>query len=282
MTVAWRRNAAPVPGCLLAAVLLWMAMAGAAAAQSTRIEGGLEQGGVAIGRTLPGAAILLDGQPIRVSPEGAFVFGFGREQPGEARLDVRYKDGKAESMLLQVRPRQYDIQRIDGLPERMVTPPPAVLSRIRDDAAKVKAARTFDTPATWFLEGFIWPSEGTISGVYGSQRVLNGQPKAPHYGVDVAAASGAPLVAPAGGVVRLAERDLYYTGGTVILDHGHGLSSVFLHMSTVAVSVGQTLRQGEHLGTVGATGRATGPHLHWGMTWFEVRVDPRPLARPAR
>ena len=159
-----------------------------------------------------------------------------------------------------------------GCPPKLVTPPDDVIARIRADAGAVRAARAIDTPEPMFLSGFTWPAKGRISGVYGSQRVLNGQPRQPHYGIDIAAPTGTPVVAPADGIVRLA-KDLYFSGLTLMLDHGHGVGSALLHLDRFDVSVGDRVRQGDFLGTVGATGRATGPHLDWRVHWFDRRID---------
>ncbi len=265
---------------LLAWGLLALAAPAAAGGGQVKLEGDFVQGGLVFGRAAPGAEVALDGRPLRLDPEGRFVFGFHRDAPAEAVLSLRTPEGLTEERRLAIESRDYEVQRIDGLPPKMVTPPDSVLARIKADAAKVRAARAEDLPRGDFLGGFIWPAHGRISGVYGSQRILNGQPRQPHYGIDVAAPTGAPVWAPAGGVVTLAEDDLYYTGGTVIIDHGHGLSSTFLHMETVTVKVGDEVRQGDPLGTIGATGRATGPHLDWRMNWFEARVDPQLLVGP--
>ena len=261
-------------------LVLLLVLAADARADSLRLDGPLVQGGLVVGRTLPGTEVRIDGRPVRVSPDGAFLIGFTRDAPPEAVLSLRYPDGTARSERLAVAARGYDIQRIDGLPETMVTPPPEVLDRIQRENAVIAELRTRDTPATEFLKGWIWPAQGRISGVYGSQRILNGVAKQPHYGIDIAAPVGTPVKAPAGGTVLLAAKDLYYTGGTVILDHGHGLSSAFLHMQTVLVTEGQTLAQGAVLGTLGATGRATGPHLDWRMNLFDARIDPALLVPP--
>ena len=172
---------------------------------------------------------------------------------------MTYPDGGGEDRELVVEQRQYAIQRIDGLPPKQVTPPEEVLARIRRENAVIAELRKADRPEADFLSGFDWPAIGRISGVYGSQRILNGQPRRPHFGIDVAAPEGTPILAPADGLVVLAEDDLYYTSGTVILDHGHGLSSAFLHLKTVTAKVGQFLKKGQPMGTLGATGRATGP-----------------------
>lgn len=238
------------------------------------LDGEIMQGGMVLGSALPGTVITLSGRVLRLSPEGHFVFGFGRDALPEAELMVVHPDGKEETRTLTIAAREYDIQRIDGLPRKMVTPPVETLARIRMEGAKVRAARDIDSAEIHFSMPFIWPAAGRISGVYGSQRILNGEPRQPHFGVDVAAPTGTPVHAPAAGKVRLAELDLYYSGGTIILDHGHGLSSSFLHMSRVDVVVGQEVAQGEVIGAIGATGRVTGAHLDWRMNWFEHRLDP--------
>lgn len=264
---------------VLALLLALLAVVPAAHAE-TRLDGNLTQGGLVIGRTDPGSTVVLDGRTVRVGPDGVFVLGFHRDAPATAELTVTAPDGKAERRILAIAPREFAIQRIDGLPPKMVTPPPEVLERIRRENAEIAALRKVDNPEPMFRTGFVWPATGRISGVYGSQRILNGEPKQPHYGVDIAAPVGTPIRAPADGVVVLAADDLYYTGGTVILDHGHGLSSAFLHMSAVTVKVGDRLRQGDMLGKLGATGRATGPHLDWRMNWFDSRIDPQLLVPP--
>jgi murein DD-endopeptidase MepM/ murein hydrolase activator NlpD len=183
-------------------------------------------------------------------------------------------------MMLQVAGRDYAIERVDGLPPQTVTPDPEALERIRQEAAMVASARARRDLQAEYASGFAWPAAGRISGVYGSQRILNGAPRRPHYGVDVAAATGTPVVAPADAVVRLAEPDLYFSGGTLIMDHGHGLTSTFIHLSRLLVEEGQTVRQGEVVAEVGATGRATGPHLDWRMNLFETRLDPQLVTAP--
>lgn len=269
-----------------AAVVLLLLAAGSTAALSSRelvtLEGTFAQGGLVFGRTDPRAAVEFEGRPVRVSPDGVFVIGFGRDAPPKATLRLRYPDGVEEVQELEVEQRDYDIQRLDGLPDRMVTPPPETWERIKADNRKIGKVRRIDTPETWFLSGWIWPAEGPISGVYGSQRILNGKPKQPHFGVDVAAPTGTPVIAPADGKVVLAETDMYYTGGTIFIDHGHGLTSAFLHMSAVDVEVGQFVRRGERIGAIGATGRVTGAHLDWRINWFSARIDPEFLVPPRR
>jgi murein DD-endopeptidase MepM/ murein hydrolase activator NlpD len=173
-----------------------------------------------------------------------------------------------------VDPRDWPVERVNGVPPRTVDPPPAIAERIRREQAEVTAARTRYDTRTGFAQAFQWPVEGRISGRFGNQRVYNGSPGSAHSGMDIAAGNGTPVKAPAAGVVTFAKPDLYLTGGTVLLDHGHGVSSNFLHLSRLDVQVGDSVEQGQVIGAVGATGRATGPHLHWGMNWLDVRIDP--------
>src|SRR3546814_201475 len=172
------------------------------------------------------------------------------------------------------------IQRIDGIAKDYVSPPEDVLARIRADAEAASAARAADRPETDFDSGFAWPAEGPISGVYGSQRILNGEPRQPHYGVDIAGPVGTPVKAPADGVVTLAHPGMYFSGATLIIDHGHGLSSTFLHLDSIGVAVGQHVRQGEVVARLGKSGRVTGPHLDWRMNWRDQRIDPALLVPP--
>lgn len=244
------------------------------------LDGELKQGGIILGTAAPGSKITMDGVEVRVSPQGRFVFGFGRDYAAQAKLTVTYPDGSSEERPLTVARRPYEVQRIDGLPREMVTPPREVLDRIGREAAQVVKARATESGERFFTEDFIWPVVGPISGVYGSQRVLNGKPRRPHFGIDVAMPTGTPVKAPAGGIVTLSETDLYFSGGTVILDHGHGLSSTLMHLDEVSVKTGDRIAQGQVIGTVGATGRATGPHLDWRMNWFRERVDPSVLVPP--
>ena len=266
----------------LLALLACAALAGGkpATAGSLELAGQATQGGALFGVTEPHAEVSLDGSAVEVAADGRFVLGFGRDAKSEAVLVVRHPDGSREDRQLAVARRSYLVQRIEGLPLAMVTPPPEAMKRIKADQALIDAARARDFHEPLFESGFIWPAIGPISGVYGSQRILNGEPRAPHWGVDIAAPAGSPVVAPADGVVTLAEPELYLTGGTLIIDHGLGLSSTFLHLSAVEAKVGERVRQGAEVGRVGATGRASGPHLHWGMNWKDARLDPALLVPP--
>lgn len=261
------------------ALVLLLALAPAASwAGNVTLEGSLTQGGIVRGQTDPGARVTLDGHPVRVAPDGHFVFGFGRDAGKSARLDVAFRDGAKVRRVLAIAPRIWDIRRLEGLPQDQVSPPPELLERIGRENAEAASARTIDSDLVFFEGRFIWPVVGRISGVFGSQSILNGQPRAPHGGVDIAAPPGTPVVAPEGGTVTLAEPDFYLTGGTIIIDHGYGLSTVYFHLSRLDVRVGQKVAQGEVIGAVGQTGRATGPHLHWGVNWYQVRLDPALLA----
>ena len=235
------------------------------------------QGGLVVGRVAPDCVVRVSGRTLRVSPDGRFVFGLGRDAPASVRVETGPAAARLRAHVLAVSPRTWRIERVDGVPESTVNPPPAIAARIRAEQARVARVRERDDPRVDFGGPFLRPLEGRTSGVYGSQRILNGTPKDPHYGLDIAAPTGTPFVAPAGGIVTFADPGLYLTGGTVVLDHGHGVSSVFIHLSRIDVAVGQRIERGERIGAVGATGRASGPHLHWGMNWFDVRVDPELL-----
>lgn len=260
--------------------LLGLFAACALQAAPLALQGDLVQGGLVFGETDPGNRVFLDGAPIRVSRDGHFLLGFGRDATLEHRLDVKRRDQTLVRRILTIAKREYDIQRIDGLPPAKVTPPKHEWERIRQETAMVKRARLRDDPRTDFLGGFIWPAQGKISGVYGSQRILNGEPRRPHFGVDIAAPVGTPVYAPADGIVTLAHPDMYYSGGTLILDHGHRLSSSFLHLNRLLVKEGQRVKQGEPIAEIGATGRVTGPHVDWRINLRDARLDPQLLVPP--
>jgi len=244
------------------------------------LQGPMTQGSLVVGMAVPGARATLDGAVLPVAENGLFAFGFDRDHGPAARLAVVYPDGASFERLLEVAPREWAIQRIDGLPDKYVTPPPETLARIAKERELKTAARAARVGDTWFALPFIWPATGPISGVFGSQRIYNGEPRRPHYGVDVAAPTGTPIVAPQAGIVTLAQSDMFFEGGLVFLDHGHGVTSVMMHMSRVDVTEGQQVERGQVVGAIGATGRATGPHLHWGMFWRGAQIDPATLVGP--
>lgn len=259
---------------LLAALMAWPA---SAMEHATRLPGKIAQGTLIIAKTASGNQVWLGQQPLRVDAAGRFVFGVGRDETGPLALRIVWFDGVEERLALPVATRDWPTERIEGVPENTVNPPSAIAERIAREQAQVGSARERDDDRSDFAQGFIWPVRGRISGLFGSQRIYNGTPKSPHPGLDVAVPTGTPVKAPAAGLITFAAPDLYLTGGTVLIDHGHGVSSNFLHLSRLDVRVGQRVEQGQVIGLVGATGRATGPHMHWGMNWFGVRVDPQAL-----
>ncbi|MGQ0587330.1 MAG: M23 family metallopeptidase [Gammaproteobacteria bacterium] len=265
---------------LLCAGLWACASAAVAPTPGVELKGEWQQGGVIFGRAAPGSTASFNGRPLRVSPEGQFVLGLDRDQPAKALLVVARPGAATFRREFDVARREYDIQRVDGLPEAQVTPPPEAHARIAADLVQVRAARARDSERLDFSRGFIWPIVGRISGVFGSQRILNGEPKQPHYGVDVAVPVGTPVRAPAAGVVSLAVPDMYYTGGTLMIDHGHGLASTLMHLDKLLVKAGDEVTQGQVIAESGMTGRATGPHLDWRVSWFDSRVDAQLLAGP--
>jgi murein DD-endopeptidase MepM/ murein hydrolase activator NlpD len=267
---------------MLMALLPFLAGAGFVrrAQAAIALDGHLTQGGLAFGRTDAGSRVSLDGRSMPIAGDGRFMLGFGRDQAPHATLAIAHADGKTEAQDLTITQRKFDIQRINNLPTNQVEPNKEELKRIKAEQVRINAARARDSDLPFAFDGFDWPAQGPISGVYGSQRILNGQPRSPHFGVDVAAPLGTPLKAPAGGIVSLADADLFFTGGTIIIDHGHGLASLFGHMQKVAVKEGDSLAKGGYVGNLGRTGRATGPHLHWGMYLFSTPIDPQLLVPP--
>ena len=278
----WRLSAIPwAAACALTICALSASGPLRAAETGLRLDGPRTQGALLRGRVAPGSSVEFNGAPVRVSEDGWFLIGFGRDAPPEAALDVTWPDGRGERKVLTVKPREYHIERVDGLPARKVTPRSEEdLARIAADVALVKEARRTDDARTDFLDGFQWPIKGRISGVYGSQRILNGEPRRPHYGIDIAAPAGTKVLAPAGGFVTLAHPDMFLSGGTLIVDHGHGLSSAFLHLSRILVSVGERVSQGQPVAEVGSSGRSTGAHLDWRINLLTRRLDPALLTGP--
>jgi murein DD-endopeptidase MepM/ murein hydrolase activator NlpD len=244
------------------------------------LKGEAVQGGLLSGRATPHSTVTLDGKPVLVTPDGAFVIGFGRDHGLTALLEVSVNRGPRERRTLLVMPRVFKIQRIEGVAEKYVEPSSADMKRIEEERTLIREARARRTMVGDFAGGFIWPVTGPITGVYGSQRVFNGQPRAPHLGVDIAAPRGTPIHAAADATVALAGPDLFFNGNVMILDHGVGLTTVYAHMSEFLVKAGDRVKQGQVIGKVGATGRVTGPHLHWGANWAGVGVDPQLLAGP--
>lgn len=244
------------------------------ATAKTLLEGNFTQGGLVFGNTDAGNTVTLDGNPLGLTADGRFLIGFGRDARKKAELVITSPDGNIDRRTLDIAPRTYKVQRIDGLPSRKVTPNPEDIARIKADNAGIGRVRALDTREAFFASGFIWPVTGPISGVFGSQRILNGTPKNPHNGTDIAASEGTLIVAPADGMVVLVHDDMFYTGKTMMLDHGLGLTSVYAHMSAMLVKQGALVKKGDAIGKIGKTGRVTGAHLHWGVTLNHTHLDP--------
>ena len=267
----------------LVLVLGLAALLPAWAAPTLSVRDAVTQGAMVRGQTTAGATVTMNGQTLPVSAEGAFVFAVARAYEGQVTLRATDAKGQAAELTLPVTERSFNVQRIDGLPQGKVTPPRSqeVQDRIWRDVVQIREARGQESARTEFTQAFIWPVDGIVTGVFGSQRILNGTPKSPHSGLDIAGATGTLVRAPAGGVVTLWHPDMYFTGGTLIVDHGHGITSTFIHLSDTLVAEGDVVEQGDPIAKVGATGRATGPHLHWSMNWGKVRIDPQ-LLLPSR
>ena len=237
-------------------------------------KGEFKQGSFILGKTSPENKISIDDRNIRVSKDGYFAFGLDRDRKNDVIINIK-KNGDSEKIIKKVFKREYKIQRIDGLPPKQVTPPPEVYERIKKDNILIGKARSIDTAFDFFKKKFIYPIDKyIITGVYGSQRILNGKPRRPHYGIDFHAPEGTPVKAMMDGEVTLAENDMYFTGGTIIFDHGHGISTLYMHMKDINVKIGQKIKQGQIVGTLGQSGRATGPHLDIRLNWFDVKLDP--------
>ena len=236
-------------------------------------QGKFIQGHFILGKTNPQAKVLVGKKEVKISKDGFFVFGIDRDRKFDLTF-TKIENNKKTKIIKKVLKRKYNIQRIDGLEENKVTPPESVYKRIKKENNAIGEARAINSNLLFFKEKFVMPVEGIISGVYGSQRILNGKPRWPHYGIDIAAKQGTMIKSSGAGVVTMAEDDLYYTGGTIIMDHGHGISTIYSHLENVLVSVGDQINQGDIIGTVGSTGRSTGPHLDFRVNWFQTRLDP--------
>ena len=242
---------------------------------AVEFDGKFIQGHFIIGKTDPDSKIKIDKTKVKVTKEGYFAFGLDRDRKFDVVITVE-KNGNKKKIIKKVQKRKYKIQRIDGLEEKKVNPPEEVYERIKKENKLIAKARNIDTDLDYFKDGLIIPVEDAIiTGVYGSQRILNGKPKWPHYGIDFAQKKGTQIKAMLNGVATLVENDLYYTGGTLIFDHGHGISTLYMHMDKIFVEIGQKVNQGDVIGTVGSTGRSTGPHLDVRLNWFQTRLDPQ-------
>lgn len=247
---------------------------------NVELAGTFSQGGMIIGQCPTTCNVTFNGKSLKVTAKGNFVFGFGRDAAAQQSIAVALAKQPVKPFGFTIKQRKYMVQSVNGVPQATVNPPPTVMARIAREQALVDAARAINSDRQDFLNGFSWPLKGRISGVYGSQRIYNGQPGNPHYGLDIAGPVGANVTAPMSGKVRLAEPDLYFSGGTIILDHGHGIFSSYIHLSKVLVKVGQEIKRGDLIAKVGATGRASGPHLDWRINWFNDRLDPQYVVPP--
>ena len=244
------------------------------------LTGNFIQGGLVTGTVPPHSKVIFGGRLVTVSKNGNFLIGFSHNAAPTAKLNIVLPGEDKTEKILTIKQRTYKTQRIDGLPKKMVTPPKRLIVRIRAENKAISEARRQYNANEYFLNGWSWPVIGQISGVYGSRRILNGSPRQPHYGIDIAAPMGTPVLSPADGLVTLIHADMYYTGGTIILNHGHGLTSAMLHLDKINISLGDFVRKGEHIGTVGNSGRTTGPHLDWRINLFDTRLDPALLVSP--
>lgn len=256
--------------------LICLAVPAAAAADEPKIifPGAVEQGAMVIGKVPPVSRVVYHNRLLQPTPYGTIVFGVDRDASGKATLSVTPPEGTTRQVQIEIRDRDWPVERINGVPPDSVKPSPSIRKRIDREQAEVAQVRRHSGREIGFAQHFIWPVKGRISGRFGNQRVYNGTPGPAHSGMDIAVSKGTSVHAPAAGKVVFAEPDLYLTGGTVLIDHGYGIGSNFLHLSSLAVKVGQAVKQGQVIGQVGSTGRATGPHLHWGLTWYNTRIDP--------
>lgn len=239
------------------------------------LQGSLTQGALIIGKAPIGSVIFIDGRKLRVDPEdGVFAFGFGRDHSSRSNLKIIYPDNRIEIRTLLIKKREWNIERIDGLPPKKVSPPKSMIIRIKRESEILNNIRSRDTTNVNFLDGFIIPAKGRFSGHYGSQRILNGKLRRPHLGLDIAGPIGTPIYASASGQVVFTASDLFYTGGTIVIDHGHGITTIYSHMNSIKTEVGEYIEQGKKIGTMGTSGRATGSHLDWRINWFNIRLDP--------
>ena len=237
------------------------------------LNGNFIQGGLVYGKSIPKTSIKFMKRFIFQDSNNRFVFGMGRDYPETAMLEIKYNND-IRKINIKIKKQVYKIQKIKGLPKKMVTPPESVYKRIIRENKEIAKVRALNSKINYIFQDFIWPVQGIITGVFGSQRILNGKPRRPHYGIDIAASKGTNILAPTDSIVRMAEDNLYFTGGTIMLDHGHGVTSVYSHLSKLLVQKNQKIKKGHVIGHVGSTGRSTGPHLDWRINWFDQRLDP--------
>tara|TARA_B110000211_G_scaffold110744_1_gene128705 strand:+ start:4834 stop:5694 length:861 start_codon:yes stop_codon:yes gene_type:complete len=238
------------------------------------LQGNFIQGGLVKGNIFPNKVIKFENKILLKDTNGKFVFGFGRDYKEDSYLEVKISEKKWLKKSFKIKKQTYNTQYINGLQKKMVTPPKSFYDRIKKENKSIKLIRNLNTEVNFIFQEFILPTKGIVTGVFGSQRILNGKPRRPHYGIDIAAPKGTPVIAPIDSIVRMAEKDLYFTGGTIILDHGHGVTSVYSHLSLININVGDKVIKGQKIAEVGSSGRSTGPHLDWRVNWFNQRLDP--------
>jgi murein DD-endopeptidase MepM/ murein hydrolase activator NlpD len=238
------------------------------------LQGNFIQGGLIKGNIFPDKVIKFENKILLKDTNGKFVFGFGRDYKEDSYLEVKISEKKWLKKSFKIKKQTYNTQYINGLQKKMVTPPKSFYDRIKKENKSIKLIRNLNTEVNFIFQEFILPTKGIVTGVFGSQRILNGKPRRPHYGIDIAASKGTSVIAPIDSIVRMAEKDLYFTGGTIILDHGHGVTSVYSHLSLININVGDKVIKGQKIAEVGSSGRSTGPHLDWRVNWFNQRLDP--------
>ena len=238
------------------------------------LQGNFIQGGLVKGKIFPNKVIKFENKILLKDTNAKFVFGFGRDYKENSYLEVKISEKKWLKKSFKIKKQTYNTQYINGLQKKMVTPPKSFYDRIKKENKSIKLIRNLNTEVNFIFQEFILPTKGIVTGVFGSQRILNGKPRRPHYGIDIAASKGTSVIAPIDSIVRMAEKDLYFTGGTIILDHGHGVTSVYSHLSLININVGDKVIKGQKIAEVGSSGRSTGPHLDWRVNWFNQRLDP--------
>lgn len=276
---AWQKEQLLMLNKIILILVIFLSINANAQSKYVNLSGDFIQGGMVIGQsTIAVESATIDGVKIPIHQNlTLFAFGFDRDAKAESVLTINYKDGSQEQIPLYIEQREYKVDRVNGVASKYVSPPESVLQRIRNDSTIVKQARAGLSFRTDFTDTAIKPAQGRLSGVYGSQRVFNGVPKRPHFGMDIAAKTGTDVIAPWSGKVMLAEPELYYSGGTLIIDHGMGITTTYIHLSAIHVEVGDVVNQGQLIAAIGATGRVTGPHLDWRLNWFNRKLDPQLL-----
>ncbi len=246
-------------------------------AQAVELCGNLKQGEIVFGNAGTGNEVYFNGEKIFTDDKGNFLLAWGRDESNKQSLAIKNANGKTDNYELEISPTKWNVQNIKGVPPRKVSPSDADLAAINKENKLLKKALKAKTSDTFWRGGFIYPVEGRISGEFGGQRIMNNVPKNPHRGMDIAAKEGTEVKAAADGVVVLAYPNLFYSGNLIVIDHGFGLQTIYAHLSQINVKLNDKIKQGDVIGLVGKTGRATGPHLHFGASLRDVRFNPQSL-----